>query len=91
MNQKVLYPKTHEETVELKKKYARTRGIQKMHLIYGGRTSAAKCGACVHLKVHQCSHVYFKCEIYSVTRGMATDWRVGYDACGKFKQKETAI
>jgi hypothetical protein len=27
MNRKVLYPKTHEETVELKKKYARTRGI----------------------------------------------------------------
>ena len=88
MFQKVLYPGSHEEAVELKKKYARTKGIEKMHLLYGGSPSTAKCGDCVHLKVHQCSHVYYKCELYGVTRGTATDWRVGYDACGKFKRRE---
>lgn len=88
MSQKVLYPGSHEEAVELKKKYARTKGTEKMHLLYGGSPVTAKCRDCVHLKGRQSSHNCYKCELYRVTGGISTDWRAGNDACGKFKQKE---
>ena len=87
MSEKLLYPKTHEEAVALKKRYAKARGIEKMHIAYGPHPPD-HCGDCIHIRLNQHSKNYYKCELYGVSSGPATDWHLKYEACGKFERRQ---
>lgn len=34
------------------------------------------------------ANTYYKCRLYGVSHGAATDWRVSYVACGRFETTE---
>ena len=86
--QRVLYPKTHEEAEELKRSYAKARKIEKMHLLYGPHPPD-RCGDCIHLLVNRRSRSYFECKLYGVAMGPVTDWRKSNQACDKFERRES--
>jgi hypothetical protein len=81
------YPATHDQAVALKKGFAKARGIEKMHIAYGPHPPD-HCGDCLHFLVREASRNYFKCALYGVTRGAATDWQKRLEACGKFERRE---
>ena len=60
--------------------------IALMHKAYG-TVSGLKCKTCPHLDAYcngDCTRVWYKCHMYGVSNGEATDWRVGNQACGAF-------
>ena len=60
--------------------------IDLMHKKYGV-PSGVKCKTCPHLDVHgnaDRTRVWYKCHMFGVSNGEATDWRVGNEACGAF-------
>ena len=61
--------------------------IALMHNAYGVM-SGVKCKTCLHLDAYcngDCTRVWYKCHMYGVSNGEATDWRCGNTACGAFK------
>ena len=82
------YPATHEDAERLKREYAeeqkRMKKIYKMHKLHGV-SPGNKCGDCKHFARFQFSNVYRKCLLYGNTSGPATDWKAGYQACGKWE------
>ena len=73
-----------ETEVKPKKKVWNQRAIdghKKILQIYGvleGKT----CKSCPHLIAHRYSNTIYKCSEMS-SGAMSTDWRVGWQACGK--------
>lgn len=61
------------------------RKIAAMHKYFGVSELSATCRQCGHLMRVQAGnrHVY-KCEMYGDSASEATDWRLGYTACGWF-------
>lgn len=58
-----------------------SRKMARMHLLFGRHSG--HCKDCPHLirgEYHD-KH-YYKCKAYGLSRSEATDWRVGWDACG---------
>lgn len=62
--------------------------IGKMHEVYGV-SAGNHCKDCIHLLRKRIAKVYFKCGLYGNSGGPATDWRVSFEACGKFKKETT--
>ena len=58
-----------------------------MHAEYGV-LSGVTCKTCPHLEAHcnaDCTRVWYKCQLFGVSSGPGTDWRIGNVACGGFK------
>jgi len=55
-----------------------------------GRIEGQKCKTCEYFVVHY-SHVnkYFKCTLRGITSGPGTDHRLNYDACKKYKERQS--
>lgn len=55
-----------------------------------GRRESKKCGTCAHLVINlgNTGNRYFKCELYGITSGAATDFRKKWTACGKWEEKK---
>jgi hypothetical protein len=62
-------------------------GLETMHTRYGSMPGK-RCGDCIHFRVDRGhARTYFKCALYGITNGSATDWRVKWQACGKWEQE----
>ncbi len=53
-----------------------------------GKTEDKKCKTCALLGVRSFAKNYYKCTLVSSSGNPATDWRVNWQACGKY-QPET--
>jgi len=51
-----------------------------------GKTPGKKCKTCAHLKRYEYGHTYYKCVLYGLSASSATDWRLKWDACGKWEE-----
>jgi hypothetical protein len=60
--------------------------IRVMHSVYG-LTEGQTCGTCAHCYKKQFSGTYYKCDLTKQTNGPATDWRIGWQACGKWEPR----
>ena len=61
--------------------------IAAMHRAYG-RFDGVKCRTCPHLEAYanaSNTRYWYKCRIYGVSSSQATDWRIGFEACGAFR------
>ena len=65
------------------------RKIEAMHAAYG-ISSDHKCKDCNHLCCHEYSRYYYKCRLYGLSASDATDWRVGWTACGMWGKEAHA-
>lgn len=63
--------------------------IRAMHSTYG-TTPGERCGTCAHLYVRRYNRRYYKCGLTKQTAGPSTDWRVGWEACGRWRSREEA-
>ena len=44
------------------------------------------CKGCLHLRrTPGTSGTYYKCDLAQLSRGSGTDWRVGWQACGRYE------
>lgn len=69
--------------------------IRTMHKRYG-KTEGKTCGECKHCIIsfgygRGYSRNYYKCLLTNITHGAATDWRVSWPACGKYRSDEQPI
>lgn len=65
--------------------------IRAMYSAYGV-TEGERCGTCAHLYMRQFNHRYYKCSMAKQSNGPDTDWRVSWQACGKWEERvPTAI
>jgi hypothetical protein len=79
------YPKTHDEAEAMKRKAsAESRKIGRMYKAYG-KHAGEKCGDCKHFLRKQYANTYYKCKLFSL-KGIDSDWRVNYEARGKFEK-----
>jgi hypothetical protein len=62
--------------------------IVAMYALYG-LADAARCKSCAHL-VREDYHntTYYKCGLSRTSRGAGTDWRVSWQACGRYSEEE---
>ncbi|PKN85921.1 MAG: hypothetical protein CVU46_09560 [Chloroflexi bacterium HGW-Chloroflexi-8] len=59
--------------------------IQHMRIVHGRRDDKT-CGDCRHFHVlGGYARNYYKCELFRLSHGTATDWRVRWPACGKWE------
>ena len=56
---------------------------------FGYGPEGATCKTCAHLTYHQFARRYYKCRKRPSTHGPGTDHRVGWKACGKYKEAKT--
>lgn len=61
------------------------RRIGRMHAKHGHGPEGATCADCSYFRRYKTNRVYFKCQLYGVSRSEATDWRAGWPACGLFQ------
>ena len=61
------------------------KGIDAMHKAYG-KDYAHKCRDCCNLIRREWGRSYVKCAAYGASHCTATDWRVGWQACGLFNK-----
>lgn len=60
------------------------RKIQAMHKRFG-TCGVFRCATCPHLiTVRHHDRIYHKCELYGLSHGEATDWRLHNQACGMY-------
>ena len=62
--------------------------IRAMYYGVYGYMPEEQCRTCKHLICKERTVRYYKCELSAVSAGAATDWRVGWDACGKWEKRE---
>lgn len=55
----------------------------KLLLLYG-KNEDKKCKDCDHLRRRSMGGTYYKCELFSLSRSPTSDWRINWQACGKF-------
>lgn len=63
--------------------------IRAMHATYG-LIGGKRCGTCRHLVCKHYNKRYYKCGLARQTSSAATDWRVGWPACGQWEAREEA-
>ena len=63
--------------------YTLPERIRAMLLVYG-YTEDRNCKGCKHLIKRGKANLYMKCDLTTMTRGAATDWRAGWPACGRY-------
>lgn len=61
--------------------------ILRMYTIYK-KTPGKKCRDCKYLTYHEARIRWYKCEKYGASMSSATDWRLKWDACGLFEERE---
>ncbi|MFA5054171.1 MAG: hypothetical protein WC565_08940 [Parcubacteria group bacterium] len=61
--------------------------LRVMHESYG-RDPEHTCGQCRHLVARRFAKTYYKCDLTRETVSAATDWRTGWQACGRFEERE---
>lgn len=54
---------------------------------HGPGPEGARCKTCDHLKSLQYANTYHKCDLRQNTGGAATDHRLNWKACSKYKHK----
>lgn len=60
------------------------RKIDAMHERFG-KCGGLLCRDCNHLVHRQWGdRKFYKCELYGLSHGEATDWRISYTACGMY-------
>ena len=65
----------------------RSRRHQEMIRLYG-LCEGRHCRSCAHLiLVQPGQNRYFKCDLTVITRGPGSDWRAGWEACGKWEER----
>lgn len=55
--------------------------------LLGPGPEGARCKECEHLEGHTYAKTYYKCALRNNTGGPATDHRVNWKACAKFKRR----
>ena len=53
-----------------------------------GKKAEKKCKDCAHLTSHSARVTWYKCLKYGASMSSATDWRLKWDACGLWIEKE---
>jgi hypothetical protein len=61
--------------------------IRAMHATYG-TNPGERCGTCRHLVCKHYNKRYYKCDQTRQSNGPGTDWRVSWDACGRWEPRE---
>jgi len=87
--QDLLLPGVGRPPVEYPRGLRREVRIKQMHGVYGKGPEGKKCKTCTHLYRVGKARLFLKCELNKVTRGPATDWRAGYEACGKYEEEQS--
>ena len=78
-----------QKALFVKQQSVKPRLIDKMLKLYGPGPAQAICADCVNFSYHFAGrNTYFKCRLYGVTSGPATDWRKRWPACGKWCEKK---
>ena len=83
MSEATLFPewvKAHESDDPLLP--ARIRAMHNIH----GKVEGQTCKKCTHLVRFRAGSYWFKCELTKQTHGASTDWRAGWQACGKYEE-----
>jgi hypothetical protein len=62
------------------------RKILTMHGRYGHGPEGEQCKDCVHCVAIRLANTYHKCELFGITGGPGTDWRLRFKACGRFEK-----
>lgn len=62
---------------------ARLKAMWALH----GRRDDCHCATCAHLLRLAYSRNYYKCRKSAMSHSAATDWRVGWPACGAWEPK----
>jgi hypothetical protein len=87
VNQDLLLPDVGYPQLEIPVGIKRSDRIKKMHGVFGKGPDGKLCKTCAHLiRTGYKSRTYIKCDLNKITKGEATDWRAGYDACGKYEE-----
>lgn len=60
--------------------------LRQMHNIYG-KTEGKTCGNCIYLRRYRQSATWMKCTFSRVSGSTSTDWRAGWQACGKYSEQ----
>lgn len=53
-----------------------------------GQNKDKRCKTCAHLVQFNFGRKYYKCELRGISHSHATDHRVNWFACGKYKDKK---
>lgn len=85
------WQKWFEDNVSKYEKLPRQLAV--MYRRYGQLTDTMKqCKTCKHLECQSYhNHNYYKCLLYGISRGTATDWRQKWAACGKYEVEEKVL
>ena len=68
----------------------RYKQILQMYKLFGQtKNPDAICRDCRHLHTYTAERKYYKCSVYGDTRSDATDWRIGWIACGMYGKPYT--
>jgi len=68
---------------------AKPKRLSDMYWFYG-RSPDRQCKNCMHLFARARNRTYYKCDLTAATFGPATDWRVNWEACGRWEEREKA-
>lgn len=72
-----------------KKKVNHAAAVAHMKLLQlHGQVDGETCKNCQHFIVRAYAGRYFKCELFSTSGAPSSDWRAGWQACGKFIKEE---
>ncbi len=86
MTQDLLLPDVGMPSLEYPRGLRREERIKQMHGVYGVGPAGKKCKTCAHLFKQGKARFFLKCNLNKVTNGPATDWRAGYQACGRYEE-----
>lgn len=70
--------------IELFKDIERRQALENPMARAYGEKPGYKCKSCDHLVYKQLARRYYKCELYKITSGAATDFKVNWTACSKW-------
>ena len=62
---------------------------RRMLTIYGKDKENRTCKGCDYLVKRQYSQAHYKCTLSGETSSTASDWRLKWDACRKYKESDT--
>lgn len=78
-----------DQPQQQKKKLKGNAAVKNAHALLlqlHGEVAGQRCKTCVHLYGKAFSKVYYKCKQFKDTSGPGTDWRINWQACGKWEE-----